>query len=142
MLPVLGQFRRWAGPIITRIGRLPMPVPLSCAARRPLDGSWSFALFDHPDVVPEAAITGDLPSSLDTAITTVTVPGNWTMQDTGDYPHYINVQMPFRGPPPRLPERDTTGLYRTTFTVPRAWKGTQIVLQVGGAESVHAVNVT
>ena len=55
-----------------------------------------------------------------TAITTVTVPGNWTMQDTGDFPHYTNVQMPFRGPPPRLPERDTTGLYRTTFAVPRA----------------------
>ncbi len=141
MLPVIGQFRPWTDPTVTAIGRLPMHVPLACADRRSLDGSWSFALFDHPDVVPEAAITGDLPSSLDTAITTVAVPGNWTMQDTGDYPHYTNVQMPFEGPPPALPERDTTGLYRTTFAVPRAWKGTQIVLQVGGAESVHAVYV-
>ena len=28
-----------------------------------LDGQWSFALFNHPDAVPESAITGDLPSS-------------------------------------------------------------------------------
>ena len=34
---------------------------------------------------------------------TVTVPGNWTLQDTGDLPHYTNVQMPFPGPPPALP---------------------------------------
>ena len=141
MLPVIGQFRPWTDPTVTAICRLPMHVPLACPDRRSLDGSWSFALFDHPDFVPEAAITGELPSSLETAITTVTVPGNWTMQDTGDYPHYTNVQMPFRGPPPTLPERDTTGLYRTTFAVPRAWKGTQIVLHVGGAESVHAVYV-
>ena len=56
-------------------------------------------------------------------------------------PHYTNVQMPFPGPPPALPERVTTGVYRTTFAVPRGWKGTQIVLHVGGAESVHAVYV-
>ena len=40
-----------------------------------------------------------------------------------------------------LPERVTTGVYRTTFTMPRAWKGTQIVLHVAGAESVHAVYI-
>ncbi len=132
-LPVLGQFRPWTDPTVTSIGRLPMHVPLARADRRSLDGSWSFALFDHPDAVPESAITGDQPTA------TVVVPGNWTMQDTGDYPHYTNVQMPFPGPPPKLPARVTTGVYRTSFTAPRAWKGTQIVLQVDGAESVHAV---
>jgi beta-galactosidase len=112
-----------------------MHVPLTRARRRSLDGSWSFALYDHPDFVPESAITGDRPTTM------VAVPGNWTMQDTGDHPHYTNVQMPFAGPPPALPERVTTGVYRTSFTMPRAWKGTQVVLHVGGAESVHAVYV-
>ncbi|MEP7114155.1 MAG: glycoside hydrolase family 2 TIM barrel-domain containing protein, partial [Ilumatobacteraceae bacterium] len=141
MLPVLGLFRPWTDPTITGIGRLPMHVPIARADRRSLDGSWSLALFDQPDVVPEAAITGDLPSSMASVIRTVAVPGNWTMQDTGDFPHYTNVQMPFPGPPPALPARNSTGLYRTTFSVPRTWKGTQIVLHVGGAESVHGVYV-
>ena len=110
-------------------------VPLSRSRRRSLDGSWSFKLYDHPDSVPQSAITGDHPT------TTVTVPGNWTMQDTGDHPHYTNIQMPFPGPPPVLPERVTTGVYRTTFTMPRAWAGTQIVLHVAGAESVHALYI-
>ena len=106
--------------------------------RRP----WSFALFNHPDAVPESAITGDLPSSMETAITTVTVPGNWTMQDTGDHPHYTNVQMPFPGPPPALPDA-RHDRRRTAPPSPslEAWQGTQIVLHVGGAESVHAVYV-
>ncbi|MEO8095752.1 MAG: glycoside hydrolase family 2 TIM barrel-domain containing protein, partial [Pseudolysinimonas sp.] len=135
MLPVIGQFRPWTDPAITGIGRLPMHVPLTSADRRSLDGSWSFGLFDHPDAVPESAISGTPPA------TTVAVPGSWTMQDTGDHPHYTNVQMPFAGPPPALPARITTGVYRTTFAAPRKWKGTQIVLHVAGAESVHAVYV-
>ena len=135
MLPVLGHFKPWTDPAITGIGRLGMHVPIERADRRSLDGSWSFELFDHPDSVPEAAITGDPPSA------TITVPGSWTMQETGDHPHYTNVQMPFPGPTPSLPQRVTTGVYRTTFARPRSWKGTQIVLHVAGAESVHAVYV-
>ena len=50
------------------------------------------------------------------------MPGNWTVQDVGDLPHYTNVQMPFDGPPPRLPPRNPTGVYRRTFTVPPRWR--------------------
>ncbi|MEP7204422.1 MAG: glycoside hydrolase family 2 TIM barrel-domain containing protein [Ilumatobacteraceae bacterium] len=135
MLPVIGHFRPWTDPSITAIGRLPMHVPLAASDRRSLDGEWSFELFDHPDAVSDTAITGERP------VRTITVPGSWTMQETGDYPHYTNVQMPFQGPPPALPERVTTGVYRTPLSVPRGWKGTQIVLHVAGAESVHAVYV-
>jgi beta-galactosidase len=135
MLPVLGAIRPWADPAVTSLGRLPMHTPITRARRLSLDGEWSFQLFDHPDLVPEAAINGPAPAR------TVTVPGNWTMQDTGDLPHYTNVQMPFAGPPPTLPERSSTGVYRRTFTVPRSWRGTRIVAHVAGAESVHAVYV-
>ncbi|MEO5898837.1 MAG: glycoside hydrolase family 2 TIM barrel-domain containing protein [Ilumatobacteraceae bacterium] len=112
-----------------------MHTPITRARRLSLDGQWSFALFEHPDLVREAAINGPAPAR------TITVPGNWTMQDTGDLPHYTNVQMPFAGPPPTLPERLPTGVYRTKFTVPRSWRGARVVAHVGGAESVHAVYV-
>jgi beta-galactosidase len=135
MLPVLGEIRPWTDPTITSIGRLPMHVPIARTALRSLDGEWSFALFDHPDQVPAEAISGQAPPR------TVAVPGSWTLQDTGDLPHYTNVQMPFAGPPPTLPARVTTGVYRTTFNVPRAWKRSQVVVHVGGAESVHAVYI-
>jgi beta-galactosidase len=135
VLPVLGQIRPWVDPAVTSIGRLPMHVPMDRAQRLSLDGAWSFARFDHPDDVPEGAVTGPRPSRQ------VEVPGNWTMQDTGDLPHYTNVQMPFDGPPPTLPHKVATAVYRRSFDISKSWSGSQLVLHIGGAESVHAVYV-
>jgi beta-galactosidase len=109
---------------------------LARSRRRSLNGPWSLRLFDNPD---DATLDG---SGRHVFSGTVIVPGNWTMQGTGDHPHYTNVQMPFEGPPPRLPERNPTGVYARTFSAPAAWsKGGRIVLHIGGAESVHAVYV-
>ena len=138
MLPELGLLAPWADPEVVALHRLPSHVPLPVAfddARRSLDGQWAFELFDTPQAVPATAVTGPTPSGA----RTVAVPGNWTVQDTGDFPHYTNIQMPFPGPPPRLPEHNPTGVYRRSFTIGRGWKRCQIVLHVGGAESVHAV---
>ena len=137
MLPALGEFRPWADPEVTAIGRMPMhvPLPLGDDARKSLDGQWHFELFDSPDEVPATAVTGHTP----TGERTVGVPGNWTVQDVGDHPHYTNVQMPFPGPPPNLPAHNPTGVYRRTFTTGRGWKRHRVVLHIGGAESVHAV---
>ena len=63
------------------------------------------------------------------------------MQDVGDFPHYTNISMPFDGPPPRLPDHNPTGIYRRSFSVPRAWNNTQVVLHIGAADSVHMVYV-
>jgi beta-galactosidase len=109
-----------------------------------LDGRWSFRLFDHPDRVSTAAITK---SAHGAAWTKVTVPGNWTVQNVvdqkgdPDLPWYTNVQMPFDGPPPTLPNRNPTGVYRRSFTVAKKWIGRRIILHVGGAESVHVLYV-
>jgi beta-galactosidase len=111
-----------------------VPLPLGDDARMSLDGQWQFELFDTPESVPEAAVLGPTPAGR-----SVTVPGNWTLQDTGDLPHYTNVQMPFPGPPPALPSRNPTGVYRRTFTIGRGWKSHRVWLHVGGAESVHAI---
>ena len=139
MLPVIGSLRPWEDPTLLQLHRLPAHVPLSGFPRRRLDGRWSLEMFGSPDAVPVAAISGDRRRTAD-----VEVPGNWTMQELNgftDPPQYTNIQMPFPGPPPELPERNPTGVYRRTFNVPAGWLKSRTVLHVAGAESIHAVYV-
>jgi beta-galactosidase len=152
MLPSIGIIRPWADPHVVALGRLDMRPPTSATEsieaarsgepaspwRRPLDGRWDFRLFDTPDEVTAAAVERPLGAR---GWTKVNVPGNWTLQDVDDHPQYTNVQMPFDGPPPRLPDRNPTGVYRRQVTVPKRWNGRQVVIHIGGAESVHAVYV-
>ncbi|MFM7061775.1 MAG: glycoside hydrolase family 2 TIM barrel-domain containing protein [Actinomycetes bacterium] len=143
----------WCEPEITGIGRLPMRTPFwshtdADAARagagaalpnspwvRSLDGMWRFLGVDRPGAAPRGWET---PAFVDARWREVAVPGCFTMQGFAT-PIYTNIAMPFDLQPPAVPEDNPTGLYRTTFTVPRAWRGRRIVLQVGGAESVLMV---
>jgi beta-galactosidase len=151
MLPVVGAVRPWADPHVVSIGRLDMRPPTPAHAsledaraggtpawRRSLDGRWKFRLVDTADDVPAAAVERP-PTSR--SWTSVAVPGNWTLQGVGDLPQYTNVQMPFPGPPPRLPDRNPTGVYRRTMQVPTRWLDRQVVLHIGGAESTHVLYV-
>ncbi len=135
----------WTRPEITQVGRLPMRSPLAPAPDvktakgeranpwvRNLDGEWKFLLVDRPELAPTMFMA---PTINDDDWGDVTVPGLWTMQGY-DRPIYTNVQMPFKGVPPEIPADNPTGLYRTTFTVPRAWAKRRIVLHVGAADSV------
>ncbi len=116
----------WVTPELTGVGRLPMhAVPHD--DRLSLDGRWRFQLLPVPDAEP-----GPSWGEID-------VPGCWTMQGTTDLPHYTNVQMPFAGRPPTIPEANPTGLYEREFELPAAWAGRRIVLHVGAAESVLLV---
>jgi len=106
--------------------------------RRSLDGAWRFSLVDHPDAVPARWAA---PSTKDSRWRTIQVPGCWTRQDTGDLPVYTNVKMPWPElEPPQTPAHNPTGLYRTTFTVPRAWRRRDVVLHLGAAESMAVVH--
>lgn len=142
MLPLVGALRPWADPSVLHLRRLPMHVPLTGFERRSLDGDWSLTMFDHPDQVPDEAITA---AAVDAA--TVAVPGNWTMQELRsssgepfvDLPHYTNIQMPHAGAPPTLPDRNPTGVYRRTFSLPQRWMRQKTVLHLAGAESAHVV---
>ncbi len=150
------QSRPWTDPNAVSIDRLPMRMPTTAfasvaAARaadrtaspwfRELNGVWSLRLFDDADAVP-AGVVGAAVDVTTSAWKRVAVPGNWTMQDTGDLPHYTNVQMPFPGPPPRLPDHNPTGVYRRTFQVPAGWlRDRRVIVHIGGAESVHTVFV-
>ncbi|MGA2208554.1 MAG: glycoside hydrolase family 2 TIM barrel-domain containing protein [Acidimicrobiales bacterium] len=126
--------RSWTRPEITSFGRLPMSASLARSCSQSLDGLWSFRLRDRPEAVTEADVSGPTDTW-----TQVAVPGCWTMQGF-DRPQYTNTTMSFDGPPPRVPIDNPTGIYRRRLTVPDAWAGQRIVLQVGGAESVLYVH--
>lgn len=113
----------WESPELTGTYRLTMhavPHP----DRLPLDGRWRFQLLTRPGAEP----TADWAEA--------EVPGCWTMQGFDDRPQYTNVQMPFPGVAPHVPEHNPTGIYEREFELPPAWSGRRIVLHVGAAESV------
>ena len=142
----------WTDPGVVEVNRLAMRPPLATyespesartgnpSRRISFNGSWRFRLFASPIDVTTLDLRGRS-SSLGKTWKQVSVPGNWTMQDVGDYPHYTNIDMPFGGPPPRLPKKNPTGVYRKSFSVPGTWRGKQVVLHVGAADSVHLVYV-
>ncbi|HKY16316.1 MAG TPA: glycoside hydrolase family 2 TIM barrel-domain containing protein [Microthrixaceae bacterium] len=143
-----GAAPSWAQPEVGGVGREPMgwqaaPYPDAAGARRglpspwvrSLDGSWRFRYLPRPGAAPRRFAE---PPYDDSRWDEIEVPGAWAMQGHGR-PAYTNVVMPFGGEPPDVPEENPTGLYRTTVTVPRAWRGRRVVLRVGAAESlVHA----
>ena len=121
--------RPWATPELTSVGRLPMHA-VPHRDRIELDGRWRFQLLH----TPEEELAADWRE--------IDVPGCWTMQGTFDLPHYTNVQMPFPGDPPHLPDVNPTGIYERDFDVPAKWlAGRRIVLHVGAVESVLIASV-
>ncbi len=151
MLPVVGELKPWQDPAVVSIGRRQMRPTLTAAPdvetvrlgpdaspwRLDVNGPWHFRLYDHPEAVPASAVDG----SMSRGWREVDVPGNWTLQGVGDHPHYTNVDMPWPGRPPSLPERIPTGVYRRSFRLTRVTRGRRAFLHVGGAESVHVVYV-
>jgi len=121
------------------LNRLPARAPLVDPDwTRSLDGPWNFRLVDSPDRVPPS--WPEKSTSMARAWNTVAVPGCWTRQRVGDWPHYTNIIMPWRGlEAPDTPERNPTGLYHRTFDVPENWLERDVVLHLGGFESVAAV---
>lgn len=131
----LGGQRSWELPEVSSLGRLTPRATLRRDARwsRSLDGAWDFKLVERPDEAPRAL-------RLARGWNEVEIPGLWTMQGF-DIPIYTNVQMPFPHPPPHVPERNPTGIYRRTFAKPRGWGGRRVVLGFGGVEGVLYVLV-
>jgi beta-galactosidase len=99
------------------------------ASRVELDGTWRFQLLRAPDAEPGADWAE------------AEVPGCWTRQGFDDLPHYTNVQMPFPGFPPDIPDDNPTGVYEREIEAPDAWRGSRIVLHVGAAESVLIASI-
>ena len=96
---------------------------------RSLNGEWDFLYFDSEKDVPE-----DLSSQ---AWNKITVPGNWEVQGWGT-PIYVNTTYefaPFDPQPPTLPEDIPVGIYRRSFSVPEAWSGREVYLNICAAKS-------
>jgi beta-galactosidase len=152
----LGGAKTWMTPEIIQINRLPSratayPYPnhrLALANSREaspwflsLDGEWDFHLAQKPEDVPADFIAPGFVPPPDASWIKMPVPGNWTLHGTFDRPHYTNVKMPFPDEPPRVPEKNPTGCYRTVLELPASWQDRRIVLHFGGAESVLYVYV-
>lgn len=150
-LPVMSDIQPWADPAVVSMNRLPMRSPIIPyrdveTARvgqrnkspwfKSLNGTWAIKRFNDVSEVTAASLTSD-----SSRWSRISVPGNWTLADLGDAPHYTNVQMPWEGRPPALPPTVATAVHRTSFTVSAAWLKRRTILHVGGAESVHMVYV-
>lgn len=140
VVPELSELKLWADPNVVQLNRLPMRSPFVAQAseRVSLNGEWCIKRYSHPTEITleELAETYD-----DTDWFKIRVPSNWTLFGLGDVPHYTNIAMPWREPPPFLPDEIGTAVYRRSFTVDSGWLRRRIVLHIGGAESVHSVRV-
>ncbi len=96
-------------PGVFAIGKLPARstfLPADARWVQPLNGIWDFHLAASPE---KAAAFARKPRRWER----IEVPGNWQMQGFADKPHYTNVRMPFPQEPPRVPEENPTGVFRT-----------------------------
>ncbi|MBN2655998.1 MAG: DUF4981 domain-containing protein [Spirochaetales bacterium] len=103
-----------------------------------LNGEWKFSLFPSPEDIPENILAHDSDAG---SWRDITVPGNWTLQDTGDLPIYTNVQMPFRLKPPFVPPENPTGVYVRTFNLDKKWASRRIIIHFAGVESAFFLYV-
>jgi len=100
--------------------------PMSSIRRSPelnLDGVWQFQLLPSPAVAPAADAWAE-----------VEVPSLWTMDERFGHPQYTNIEMPFGGVYPLIPEDNPVGVYRTRFTLPKVGDDERVILHVGAAE--------
>ncbi|MBQ9410751.1 MAG: beta-galactosidase [Bacteroidales bacterium] len=96
-----------------------------------LNGIWDFKYFEDHKALPEGA--ENLPTEWDS----IKVPGNWEVQGYG-YAYYTNIPYDFcpeNPQPPQLPETFPAALYHRTFTVPAAWDGREVFLNLCATKS-------
>ncbi len=103
----------------------------SSAGSLPLGGRWRFAL------VPTAGDGRD-PADPGLDWDTVAVPGHWQLQGYGA-PAYTNVRYPFPVDPPRVPDANPTGEYRTVIVRPPGWERGRVLLRFDGVDSWYEV---
>ena len=137
MIPASAQ-EDWQNPAVFERNRLPMHASFIPAEQETIDLSGDWKFFFNPTI--DGRLKGfEAVGYDDSAWGTIPVPGHWELNGYCD-PMYLNIGYPWRGHvennPPQVPlEHNYAGDYRTTFAVPAAWKGRQIVLQIGSATS-------
>lgn len=100
-----------------------------------LVGNWRFLYQENPTDMPEGI---ELPNTSEKGWNDIPVPSTWQLKGYG-FPHYTNVNMPFREEPPFSPEFNPTGVYARTFTLDASWRERRVVLHFSGVEGVLQV---
>ena len=111
-----------------------------------LNGEWKFRWTKTPDERIKDFYRTDYDAS---AWATLAVPANWEVNGYGT-PIYVSAGYPFKIDPPRVmsepkkewttyEERNPTGQYRRTFTLPANWQGGQVFLRFEGVMSAFYV---
>ncbi|GER28530.1 beta-galactosidase [Striga asiatica] len=100
-----------------------------------LSGHWKFFLSSSPDKVPAQFHDS---SFQDSSWATIPVPSNWQMHGL-DRPIYTNIVYPFPLNPPKVPEDNPTGCYRTLFNLPKEWEDRRIFLHFEAVDSAFLV---
>ncbi|CAA0808961.1 glycoside hydrolase family 2 protein [Striga hermonthica] len=96
-----------------------------------LSGRWKFFLASSPGNAPAQFHDS---SFQDSSWATIPVPSNWQMHGF-DRPIYTNIVYPFPLNPPKVPEDNPTGCYRTLFNLPKEWEDRRIFLHFEAVDS-------
>ena len=107
-----------------------------------LDGQWRFHWTKVPDEQPDDFFRTDFD---DSQWPFFPVPGDWEMNGYGT-PIYSSSGYTFKIDPPRVMgepkkdyttyiERNPTGIYRRSFTIPAEWQGQEIYIRFGAVSS-------
>lgn len=132
----MAQGHDWENQYVLSINREPARAAFTPYLTAPgdmtmtLDGQWKFNWTKTPDMQPENFYQTDFN---DSGWTTFPVPGDWEMNGYGT-PIYCSSGYVFKINPPYVMgepkqkytsfiERNPTGCYRRTFTVPASWSG-------------------
>ncbi len=101
-----------------------------------LDGEWKFMWVANADERPTEFFKKQFD---DSQWGVMPVPGNWELNGYGE-PIYVNTGFAWRGHftnnPPEVPVKDNAvGSYRRTVTIPKDWKGKQVIAHFGAVSS-------
>ena len=101
-----------------------------------LNGVWDFSFIEDMRSFAERSFADAQDDKID-KWDQIQVPGNWELQGWG-VPVYTNVHYdfaPYRPVAGVLPEVIPGAFYRRSFTVPEAWKGREVYLNLCGSKS-------
>lgn len=104
-----------------------------------LNGTWKFAWFAHPNLVPE-----NFSSSAENSVSypyEIPVPSNWQVEGLKhnwplDQPIFTNVKYPFpKKQPYILADTNAVGVYHRKFEIPELWENRTTYLHLAGVQS-------
>ena len=136
----------WENQSILQINREPARADFHHAGEISLDGEWKFNWTKTPDEQPAGFWQTDFN---DSSWKTFPVPADWEMNGYGT-PIYSSSGYTFKINPPYVMttpketytayvERNPTGVYRRTFTIPAEWQDKEVYIHFGSVSSAFYV---